>query len=162
MWRARALALPALMVLVVACGGPAASQSSAGSETSNDPGTSAAASTGGEASAEASTGGGGGGDYGAVAESLIPPNSTEVTKTTPPGYSFIIYDSTDSVEALTSYYESAIPAAGMTIFSTTNNGGQVAWVFADSEGSTFGGSVSLYPSGTPNHTAVSVAVGSEP
>ena len=161
MWRARALALPALMVLVVACGGPAASESSAGSETSNDPGTSAAASTGGEASADASTGGGGG-DYEAVAESLIPPNSTEVTKTTTPGYSFIIYDSTDSVEALTSYYESAIPAAGMTIFSTTNAGGQVAWVFAESEGSTFGGSVSLYPSGTANNTAVSVAVGSGP
>jgi hypothetical protein len=159
MWRARALALPALMVLVVACGGTASSQSSAGSETSNDPASSAAASTGGEASAAASTGGGGG-DVESVAEALIPPNSTEVSNTTAEGISFVIYESTDSIESLQSHYEGAIPAAGMQIISTSEAGGNVSIVFAEDEGSTFGGAVSIFPSSSGSGgSGVQVTVG---
>ena len=158
MSRARALALPVLMVLVVACGGPAASQSS-GSEASNDAPSSAAASTGGEASAAASTGSGGG-DVEAVAEALIPPNSTEVSKTTADGISFVIYESSDSVDSLRSHYESAIPGAGMQIISTSETGETVSIVFAEDTGSTFGGAVNLFPSSTGGGgSGVQVTVG---
>ena len=158
MSRARALALPALMVLVVACGGPA-SQSSAGSEASNDSGSSAAASTGGEPSAAASTGGNGI-DVESVAAALVPPNSTEISNTTAEGISFVIYESTDSIDTLRAFYESAIPGAGMQIISTTPAGGNVGLVFAESDGSTFGGAVNIFPSSSGGGgSGVQVTVG---
>lgn len=148
MKRALALILPALVLLLAACGG-----------TSNTPGgngnggdeSSAPAST--EASVDAQpsegTGGGGGGtagDLDSLVEALTPPNAAEQTKTTAEGGVFIGWESTDSVESLKSFYESAIPNAGMQIFSTTSAGGSYSWVFAENEGSSFGGSVTLAPS----------------
>ena len=156
----RALSLAVLMVLVAACGGggPAASQSSTDSEqsTAADPSTAASEDSG----ASATPAGGTGGDVESVAEALIPPNSTEVSKTTAEGVSFIIYESTDSIESLQSHYESAIPAAGMEIISTTTTGGTVGLVFAESDGSTFGGAVNIYPSSTGGSgSGVQVTVG---
>ena len=158
MWRARALALPALMVLVVACGGSAASQSSASSETSNDPGSSVAASeNGGTTETPAS---GNGGDVESVAEALIPPNSTEISKTSQEGIWFAIYESTDSIESLQNHYEAAIPGAGMQIISTSNAGGNVSLVFAEDGASTFGGAVSIFPSSSGGDgSGVQVTVG---
>ena len=110
----RALSLAVLMALLVACGGgPGASQSSTDSEQSTAADPSTAASE--DAGASATPAGGNGGDVEGVAEALIPPNSTEVSKTVAEGVSFIIYESTDSIESLQSHYESAIPAAGMQI-----------------------------------------------
>jgi len=156
----RALSLAALTVLLVACGGggPGASQSSTDTEqsTAAEPSTEASV----DAGASATPGGGNGGDVEAVAEALIPPNSTEVSKTVAEGISFIIYESTDSIESLQSHYEGAIPAAGMQIISTSTAGGNVSIVFAEDEGSTFGGAVSIFPSSTGGGgSGVQVTVG---
>ena len=153
----RALSLAALMVLVVACGGggPAASLSSTESEqsTSADPSTAASEDV-------TETPAGNGGDVESLAAALVPPNSTEVSNTSAEGISFIIYESTDSVESLQSFYESAIPAAGMEIISTTTTGGNVGLVFAESEGSLFGGAVNIFPSSTGGGgSGVQVTVG---
>jgi hypothetical protein len=95
-----------------------------------------------------------------LAAALVPPNSTEVSNTSAEGISFIIYESTDSVESLQSFYESAIPAAGMEIISTTTTGGNVGLVFAESEGSLFGGAVNIFPSSTGGGgSGVQVTVG---
>jgi hypothetical protein len=155
----RALSLAVLMVLVVACGGgPGASQSSADSEQSTAADPSTAASE--DAGASATPASGNGGDVEGVAEALIPPNSTEVSKTVAEGVSFIIYESTDSIESLQSHYEGAIPAAGMQIISTSTAGGNVSIVFAEDTGSTFGGAVSIFPSSSgTGGSGVQVTVG---
>jgi len=81
-----------------------------------------------------------------VANALVPPNSSEITRTSASGGLFVGYSSTDSADSLKSFYENAIPGSGMTIFSTTSAGGSYSWVFAKTEGSSFGGSVTVGPS----------------
>lgn len=106
-------------------------------------------------------GGGGGGsgtDVEAVAKALVPPNSSEVTKTTAQDTSFAIYVSTDSLDSLKSFYEGAIPRAGMQILSTTTSNGGIAWVIATDAGGSFGGAVSVFPTGD-GKTTVQVTVG---
>jgi uncharacterized protein YfiM (DUF2279 family) len=157
-----ARALPVLVVLMVACSGPAANQSTSGTDQSENPDASvAAASTGGEPSSAASTGGGGGGDVEAVAQALVPPNSNETINTSQEGLSFIMYESTDSIDSLKSFYESAIPAAGMKIISTSTIAEQnsVSFVFAESDTSSFGGAVNIFPSGNGDNSGVQVTVG---
>jgi hypothetical protein len=106
-------------------------------------------------------GGGGGGsaaDVEAIGKALIPPNSTEVSKTTVPDTWFVVYSSTDSVDSLKSYYEGAISKTGLQIISTTTLQGGVSWVIAQGSNSNFGGAVSVFPSGD-GKTVVQVTVG---
>jgi hypothetical protein len=145
------LALPTL----AACGGsPAATTQATATQ---------GASTGGEPTEVATataTENGGGGDAEAVADDLVPPNSTEVQRTESSGVFFVIYSSTDSFDSLKSFYEGAIPSAGMKIISTTEQSGTIAWIFAKDEGSTFGGAVSITPdSAGGSGQTVSVTVG---
>ncbi len=104
--------------------------------------------------------GGNGGSTEDVFNALIPPNSTEVSKTAAGGGFFASYLSTDSVDSLTNYYESAIPGAGMQIFSTTSSQGGNVWIFAQNEESNFGGSVSVFPNPDGGGTQVTVTVAS--
>ena len=92
-------------------------------------------------------GGGSNLDVEAVARALVPPNSTEVSKTTAPDTWFVIYETTESIDSLRSFYESAIPGAGLTVVSTTTANGGVSWAMATDESGTFGGAVSVFPSG---------------
>lgn len=154
----RTFVAPFLIVVAVACsspgGGTGGDGGGDGSEQSDAPEPTAAATAG--------TGGGGGtgsGDLDAVFETLTPPNSTETTKTAAEGIIFAIFESTDSIDSLRSYYEGAIADAGLQIFSTTEAQGGYAWTIAESEGSSFGGAISIYPSGTGSGTAVSVTIG---
>ncbi len=96
-----------------------------------------------------------------VYNALIPPNSTETSKTTASGAVFGTYTSTDSIESLVSHYESAIPETGMEIFSTSTAGGGTSWVFAESEGASFGGSVAVAPNSDGEGTAVIITVTGE-
>jgi hypothetical protein len=149
----RALILPVLAVLIIACGAPATSEGGGGngSEESDTP----------AASVDGGGGNGGGGsaeDAERVAADLVPPNSTETSRTVASGTVFATYESTDSIESLVSFYESEIPGTGMQIISTTNSQGGTSWLFAVDEQASFGGAVSVFPSGTGSGTAVSVQV----
>ena len=163
----RTLIAPALMVLLVACGG------AGGSAGDGDGGSDSEQSQAPEATAPATNddGGGGGDDGGGddgggtgsvdldgVYDTLTPPNSTETSKTSADGIIFAVLESSDSIDSLKSFYEGAIPDAGLKIFSTTEAQGGFAWTIAESEASDFGGAVSIYPSGTGS-TIVSVTIG---
>lgn len=136
-----------LAMTLAACGG----SSPAASPDGND-GQSA------EASSQASTDDGGPGasqgnsgadDVEAVADGLVPPNSSEYSKTTAAGGIFVGYESTDSPDSLKSFYENAIPATGMQILTTSTSQGSYSWIFGeDDQGSSFGGSVTVAPSST--------------
>jgi hypothetical protein len=152
----RILLLSALMLALAACGGATTSATPTGA-TSDEASASAVASVSAEASASA--GEGGGGDAKEVADALVPPNSRQVQKHESSGVIFAIYTSTDSFDSLKTFYESAIPDAGMKIISPTEQSGTVAWVFAKDEGSTFGGAVSISPASDGSGNAVSVTVG---
>jgi len=155
-------------ILLAACGGgSAATQGPAGETASTGGGGGGAATEMPEVTqpAEATDAGGGGGgtggggsdDVAAVANQLVPPNSTEISKTTAEDTWFVIYESTDSVDSLKHFYENAIAAAGQKIFSTTTIQGGVSYVFAKDESGGFGGSVNIYPSGD-GKVAVQVSV----
>jgi len=90
-------------------------------------------------------GGGGGGDVDEIFNGLIPPNSTETSKTTIGGAISATYTSTDSVESLVSHYGSAISNTGMEVFSTSTAQGSTSWLFGEEAGSSFGGSVTVAP-----------------
>jgi len=158
-WSRYLLAL-ALAMLVVACGSPAAtdggdgnggdgSQESEPAETSGD-----------------GDGGDGGGDTGSGSldldrtfEILTPPNSTELSKTSAQGVIFAAWESDESFESLRSFYEDAIDEAGLQIFSTTEAQGGVAWAVAESEGSSFGGAISIFPASDGSGSQISVTIG---
>jgi hypothetical protein len=143
----RTLILPvALLLALSACGGAGDSGGNGGSSE----GAQASASTDSQASTEESAAasegnGNSAGDLDSLVEALTPPNSSEISKTTAEGGAFIAWSSTDSVDSLKGFYEGAIADAGMHIFSTTSTSGAYAWVFAESEGSSHGGSVTVAP-----------------
>jgi len=157
-----------VLLLLAACGGSgsAATQQPGGGTTTTSGGGGGGSATEmppeTEAPAATAASGGGGSSGGsdeveAVANQLIPPNSTEQSKTTAEGTWFAIYLSTDSVDSLKSYYQSAIANAGQKIFSTTTIQGGVSYVFAKDESGGFGGSINIYPNGD-GKTAVQVTV----
>ena len=145
---ARPLFLVMFAVLVVACGGGTPASADGNTNQSEDAAASTAASAAAStaASAAASQGGGAPGDIDGMIDALTPPNSTETNRTVASGGGFVSWESTDSVDSLKGFYESAIPATGMQIFSTTNASGTTSWLFAESEGSSRGGSVTIAPS----------------
>ena len=154
----RTFVAPFLIVVAVACSSPGGGTGGDGSEPTDAPEPTTASTDGG--GGDGGDGGSGSGDLDAVFEQLTPPNSTETSKTAAEGIIFAVFESTDSIDSLKSFYESAIPDSGLQIFSTTEAQGGYAWTIAESEGSSFGGAVSIYPSGSGSGTAVSVTIGS--
>jgi hypothetical protein len=152
-----------VLLLLAGCGGgSAATQQPAGQSASSGGGGGSATQMPEHSDAPVVTdagGGGGGGsdDVEGVATQLIPPNSTEVSKTTAQDTWLGIYSSTDSVDSLKAYYQRAIANAGQKIFSTTTIQGGVSYVFAKDDSGGFGGSINIYPSGD-GKTAVQVTV----
>jgi hypothetical protein len=150
MRRSRALILPVLLLLVLsACGGSGSSTDNGnGGQSQSAAQSQAAESQAAESQAAQESQGSNGhtaGDLDSLVSALTPPHASELSKTSAQGGVFIAWNSTDSVDSLKSFYESAIPGTGMTIFSTTSAGGTYAWIFAENEGSSFGGSVTLGP-----------------
>jgi hypothetical protein len=148
-------------LLLVGCGGSAAS--SAPADPGTDTGAAATGESEGESEATPETGGDTGGateDAVKVGEALVPPNSTEVSKTTTDTYWYVLYESTDSPDTLKSYYENEIPKTGMQIISTTSANGAYVWAIARDESGAFGGVVTVGPSGSGSGSSVIVAVGS--
>jgi hypothetical protein len=154
-------------LLMAGCGGSGAASSTPGASAdtnaseapaSEAPASEAPAST--EPAASAGDSGGALEDAAKVGEQLAPPNSTEQSKTTTDSYWYVMYESTDSPDTLKAYYESQIPKTGLRVFSTTSTGGAYVWTIARDESGSFGGSVTVAPSGSGSGSSVIVAVGS--
>lgn len=155
-------------LLVAGCGGSGATTAStrpadagsgndAGAAESTDPGTGTVATPAPTATPDP----GAAEDAARVGTLLVPPNSTELSRTTTPTYWYVIYQSTDSPEALKAFYEGEIPKAGMQIVSTTSAQGTFAWAIARDASGTFGGAVTVGPaSDGGSGSSVIVAVGS--
>jgi hypothetical protein len=157
----RLLVLPVLVVLLVACGGsPGTSTDDNGNGNGNGESTNPDVTATAEASKD--DGNGNGGDVEELAADLVPPNSTETTRTVASGVVFAGYESTDSPDSLKSYYEGKIASAGMVIISTTSTSGTYGFIFAeDDQGSGFGGSIAIAPSssgGSGSTVVVTVAL----
>ena len=157
MRRPRALTAFALMLLFVAgCGSPAVSDDNGDGNGSEQ--TQPAEETQGDGG-----GGGGGGDRDVEAafDALTPPNGEEVSKTTAGGVIFAAFNTSDSLDSLTSFYQDAFNDLGLQIITTTEASGGITWlVGTDEEASTFGGVVSVFPAvdGGDGNT-VSVQIG---
>jgi hypothetical protein len=159
----RLLVLPVLVVLLVACGGsPGTSTDDNGNGNGNGESTNPDVTATAEASKDDGNGTGNDGDVEQLAADLVPPNSTETTRTVASGVVFAGYESTDSADSLKSYYEGKIASAGMVIISTTSTSGTYGFIFAeDDQGSGFGGSIAIAPSssgGSGSTVVVTVAL----
>lgn len=137
------LLVPTLALALVACAGSSPGASTDGGGQS--PAATAEPSTddGGPGSSQDS--GPGSGDAAQVAADLEPPNSSQISTTSTEGITLTVYESTDSPDSLKNFYENAIAQTGMQVFSTTNASGTYSWVFALSDGSPYGGSVTVGP-----------------
>ena len=142
MRRPRALTAFALMFLfVAACGSPAASDGNGDGDGNGSEQSEPAEETQGD-------GGGGGGDRDVEAafDTLTPPNAEEVSKTTAQGVIFAAFNTSDSLDSLTSFYQDAFNDLGLQILTTTEASGGITWfVGTDETASTFGGVVSVFP-----------------
>ena len=156
-----------VLMTLAACGGSGGS--SGATPTQGGVGGVAATPTPGEPTDQAEStptenpGGGTGGDVDDTVSKLTPPNSSQTSRVDAGGTVLVSWESTDSVDSLKGFYESAIPSTGMQIFSTTQATGGWNWVFAESSGSSTGGSVTIAPSqsgGSGSTVIVSVSNGS--
>ena len=165
-----AIATVLLAGLVAACGSSAAtgpgstSGEAVGSTTGSDQAAAsqpvaASSDTGGDTSG-GGTGAGTGSsfDIEGVVKALVPPNSAEITKTTATDTWFVMYETTESIDSLKSFYEGAIPKTGLRVISTTTVNGGISWAISNDDNGTFGGAVNVYPS-SDGKNAVQVVVG---
>ena len=108
--------------------------------------------------------GNGGGDFDtdAAYERLTPPNAEEVTKTTSGGVIFAAFNSSDSVDSLTSFYMDAFDDLGLQVLTTTETADGVSWFVGTDENATeFGGVISVIPATDGGSgSTVSVQIGS--
>ena len=168
--------LPVILIvlLIAACGGGGNGDGddggNGGSSQEADGGDDGGDGGGGESQAAASQDDGGGddgGDGGSTGSvdldeafaTLTPPNATELSKTTTAGVIFAAWDSPDDIDSLQSFYEGAIADAGLQIIQTTTAQDGIAWVVAENEGSSFGGTVSIFPASDGSGTQISVTIG---
>jgi hypothetical protein len=147
-------------LLAAGCGGSAASSSpvdaGSGAGASADTGNGATATPAPAGNANVAAG-----DAATVAKQLVPPNSTEQSKTTTDTYWYVIYGSTDTPASLKGFYESQIPKTGLKIVSTTSSNGTYAWAISKDEAGSFGGSVTVGPASDGSAgSVVVVAIGS--
>ena len=155
----RALAPIFLALLLAACGGSGASDDGGG----DGPASEAA----GTPQPDETTGGGGGGggngssgDLDQLAEDFTPPDSSETSRTTADGVIFVTFESSQSPDQLESFYDDRITGSGLEVFSRTSAEGSYSWLFQDPSDDSFGGVVSVGPSGNGAGSVVVVQVGS--
>ena len=168
----RALVLIASLALLAACGdgggGPGDDGDAGGDDTQQSAPAGASAAPApddddGDDGDDDGDGGGGGnaGDVDAAFERLTPPNAQEVSKTTTSGVIFAGFNSPDSMNSLTSFYEDAFDDLGLQILTTTEASGGITWfVGTDENASEFGGVVSVVPaSDGGSGSTVSIQIG---
>lgn len=140
------IAMLALALALAACGG-----SSPGASSGDDGSKQSAAASVAESS---SSKGPATGDVEGIADALTPPSATETSRTTSGGLIVLTYESTDSFDALTSFYEGALRDAGLDVTSTTTADGGANWTF---DAADLSGSVTLVEGGASNG-GVAVAI----
>jgi hypothetical protein len=87
---------------------------------------------------------------------LTPPNSTETYRLTSPTFSTFDFDSTESVEALTSFFDNAIPKAGWKIFFSDSLDPGRYWDITG-PGSPGRGTIKVLPAESGSGTTVSIS-----
>lgn len=151
-----ASSIPLVVALALGgCGGSTESQAPGGD--GQDSRSSAAASAAASVTPpSAATGGEDAASAEAVADALAPPNANETSRTTSGGLVLITHESSESIDSLVSYYETAIPKAGMSINAKTTADDGANFVFGSGN---LNGSVTFISSSeTPGGTSVSVSV----
>ena len=164
----RALVLIAILGLLAACGGGPDNDGDDGDGASPDAaqsepaGASAAPPPDDGDDDDGDGDGGDAGDADAAFERLTPPNAVEVSKTTAGGVIFAGFNTPDSMDSLTSFYEDAFDDLGLQILTTTEAAGGITWfVGTDENASEFGGVVSVIPSSDGGSgSTVSIQIGS--
>ncbi len=154
----RALAPIFLALLLAACGGSGSSDDGGGDGPASE-----AAGTPQPNETSGGDGGGGNGssaDLEQLAEDLTPPDSSETSRTTAGGVIFLSFESSQSPDDLESFYEGKITSGGFEVFSRTSAEGTYSWIFQDPGDDSFGGVVSVGPSGNGSGSLVVVQVGS--
>jgi hypothetical protein len=150
-----AVTMLALALVLAACGGssPGASSGDDGSKQSAAASVAESSSTDGNGGDKSSEGPATG-DAESIADALTPPSATETSRTTSGGLILVTYESTDSFDSLTSFYEGAMRDAGLNVTSTTTADGGANWTFDADDVS---GSVTLVEGGASNG-GVAVAI----
>jgi len=157
MRRSHALILPVLLLLALAaCGGSSSSNGNGNGGESQAAQESQAAES---QAAQESHGGGSNTDIDQVASDLVPPNSSETSRTTASGVIFVTYDSTDSPDSLKSFYDDAIDQLGWYVFSQTSAGGSYSWIIGETETADAAGSITLGPGGDGTGSSVLIQIG---
>jgi len=156
----RTLLLCGLVVVLAACGG-GPDNSSAAESTGGEPSTAASASLPAESAAESSDDGGPGAtDVDSLLNELVPPNSTELSRTTAGGATLVSYESTDTVGDLKSFYVQKIAELNMTVLTTTEAANTYAVAFGtDETGQGLGATVAVQNAGDVTNVVVTVAEG---
>jgi hypothetical protein len=156
----RTLLLGALLVAVAACGG-GPDNSTAAQSTGGEPST-AASEPAGETPAEPSDDGGepGATDVDSLLNALVPPNSTELSRTQAGPSVLVAYESSDSIGDLKSYYVQKIAELNMTVLTTTDTANAYAVAFGtDETGQGLGATVAIQNAGDVTNVVVTVAEG---
>ncbi|HET9540553.1 MAG TPA: hypothetical protein VFQ46_08130 [Candidatus Limnocylindria bacterium] len=153
----RTLLLGALVVALAACGGGTASSSTAES-TGGEPSTAASAS---EPAAETPDDGGPGAtDAESLLNELVPPNSTEISRTEAGGAVLVTYESSDSVGDMKSFYVQKIAELNMAVLTTTEAANSYAVAIGtDQTGQGLGATILVQNAGDVTNVVVTVAEG---
>jgi len=149
----RALILPVLAVLIIACGSPATSEGGGGGNGSEESDTPAASADGGSGN------GGSSGDVDQLANDLVPPNSSEVSRIEAEGTLLVGYTSTDSVDSLKSYYEGKFNDLGVNVIGTSSAGTTHTFVIGNEDGSGVQGGVTVAADENAGNTLVQITLG---
>lgn len=166
-WSRTLVAAVLLLLLIAACGGPAATAdgdgdgNGSGDRTEQSEGAEPTPAPDDDGDGNGGGGGVGSGDLEGLMDGLTPPNSSEVSRTSGDGFLFVTFESSDTTDSLSGFYEDAIADTGMGTVSRTESEGSFSWIFAEDDNSAFGGVVSLIPAtdGGPGST-VSIQIGS--
>ena len=156
----RTLLLGVLLVALAACGGQPA-RSNADESTGGEPTTTE--SSGGEPSTAETPDDGGPGslDMDTLIAELVPPNSTEISRTEAGTSVLIGYESTDTVGDLRGFYIQKIADLDLNVLTTTEAANTYAVAFGTNEAGTgLGGTIAVQNSGDVSTVLVTVAEGS--
>ncbi|HET6745383.1 MAG TPA: hypothetical protein VFH90_05965 [Candidatus Limnocylindria bacterium] len=156
----RTLLLGALVVALAACGG-GPDNSSAAESTGGEPSPASSASQPAESAAESSDNGGPGAtDAESLLNELVPPNSTELSRTEAGGATLVSYESTDTVGDLKSFYVQKIVELNMTVLTTTEAANTYAVAIGtDETGEGLGATIAVQNAGDVTNVIVTVAEG---
>jgi hypothetical protein len=150
--------LGVLLIVLAACGGGGPGSSVAES-TGGEPSTAASASEPAASTAETPDDGGPAPtSIEELEDELVPPNSTQISRTETPQGVLVAYESTDIVPDLKAYYARKIADLGMTVITTNEAANTWAIAFGtDETGTGLGGTIAVQNAGDVSNVVVTLA-----